>query len=50
MIYQAYGENAVALTTIKVEFSNFKKEEFELEDRQRVDRPKEKTVDDIQPC
>jgi len=45
---QAYGENAVGLTTIKEWFFKFKKGEFNLEDKPRVDRPKETSADDLQ--
>ena len=44
MICQAYGENAVRLTTIKKWFYKFKKGEFDLEDKSRVGRPKEKKI------
>ena len=48
MICQAYGENAVGLTTIKEWFSKFKESEFDLEDKLRVGRQKETSAGDLQ--
>ena len=45
---QAYGENAVGLTTIKKWISKFKNGEFDLEDKPRVCRPKETQAEDLQ--